>query len=442
MDTMIAPLGGNTLAIFLCQLGIVLLAALVLGRIAVWAKLPSIVGEIGAGILLGPTVLQNLFPNGSVVFSPAASQLHLVDAVGQLGVLLLVGITGAQLDFQLLRSQARTSALVSIFGLIVPLGLGIAVGFLLPAGMFPSTTERPLFALFLGVALCVSAIPVIAKTLMDMGLFHRDIGQLTLTAAVIDDAVGWVLLSLVATMATVGLGVGAIATGVGTLVAVLVVAIIVVRPVVGILFKAAERADEPAVTIALATGLILLAAATTHALHMEAVFGGFVMGMLIGRRWLHIAALAPLRLIVVAVLAPIFFATVGLRVDLTLLVEPQVAAVGLLVLFVAMAGKLAGAYVGARLSKLGNWQALALGSAMNARGVIEIIIAMTGLRLGVLNVEMFTVIVMIAIVTSLAAPPMLRFAIRRVEITDAEVERELRSTGEPARRTEADAMLR
>ena len=186
----------HQLLLFLMQVGLLLLAATLLGSLAVKLNLPAVVGELLAGVILGPSLFGHLMPGlQQWVFPTGGEQAHLLDVVGQIGVLLLVGVTGAHLDLKLVRKRGATAMRISLAGLLIPLGLGIGVAFLLPAKMIGGSTTRPTFALFIGVALCVSAIPVIAKTLADMGLMHRDIGQLTLTAGMVDDAVGWLLLS-------------------------------------------------------------------------------------------------------------------------------------------------------------------------------------------------------------------------------------------------------
>jgi Kef-type K+ transport system membrane component KefB len=277
------------------------------------------------------------------------------------------------------------------------------------------------FALFLGVALCVSAIPVIAKILTDMKLLHRDVSQLTLAAATIDDAAGWFLLSIVAAMASGGVSGQRVTLSLAALAGTIIFAIVVGRPLARALFALAARSGDQTGTVALTAALVILAAAGTQALGLEAVFGAFLCGVLISEYGKPSAAsIAPLRIVVLGVLAPIFFATAGLRMDLAALARPDVAAMAVAMLAVAIIGKFAGAYLGARLSRMDSWEALALGAAMNARGVIEIIIAMTGLRLGVLSGEMFTIIVLIAVVTSVMAPPILRIAVRHLPITPQE----------------------
>ncbi|GAA3225400.1 cation:proton antiporter [Nonomuraea helvata] len=424
MTPIAPPPAPHALLLLLLQIGVLLLLALVLGRVAVRFRLPPLVGELSAGVLLGPSLFAHVAPGlESWLFPRQAEQFHLLDGVGQLGVLLLVGITGAHLDTKLIRRQGATAAKVSGFGLVIPLVSGIGMGLLLPATL-TAGKDQTVFALFLGVAMCVSAIPVIAKVLLDMNLMHRNIGQLTLTAGMVDDVFGWLMLSIVSAMATSGLSAGSVGLSLGYVAGVLILAFVLGRPLARAAFRLASRSREEMPTIATTVVLILLAAAGTHALGLEAVFGAFVMGLVIsahGRP--DRAKLAPLRTVVVGVLAPIFFATAGLRMDLTALTRPDVLGFAVLILAVAIVGKFAGAYLGARTSRLGNWEALALGAGMNARGVVEVIVATVGLRLGVISTDVFTIIILVAVVTSVIAPPILRVAMARLETTTEEDER-------------------
>ncbi len=418
----VAPMGGHQILVFVLLIGLLLGLALALGQLARRFGLPAVVGELCAGVLVGPSVVGHLVPGLSdwlLLSTPA--QMHLVDAVGQLGVLLLVGLTGINIDLGLLRRKAGTAVWVSGTALFVPLAAGVALGFALPASLLADGTERPVFAGFLGVAMCVSAIPVIAKTLLEMRLLHRNIGQLIISSATVDDIVGWLFLSVVSAMATVGVRAGNVVFSVVVLIGFILFCLTLARPLVNPVLRLAARSREPGVTIAVTVLVLLAFSAATMALHLEAVLlellGGFVIG---SSRWLDRERLAPLRTFVMAVLAPLFFATAGLRMDLTALAQPAVLAAALLVLAIAIAGKFAGAYLGARAARLPHWDAVALGAGLNARGAIEVIIAIVGLQLGVLTTATYTIIVLVAIVTSLIAPPMLRFAARHIEVTDEE----------------------
>jgi Kef-type K+ transport system membrane component KefB len=413
----VPPLPADTLLHLLLALAVLLALARALGALAERVGLPAIVGELLTGVLLGPSLLGWLAPGvAGWLLPPEPGQMHLLDGIGQIGLLLLVALTGTHLDLRSVRRQGRTAVTVSLGGLLVPLASGIAIGFALAGALAADgPTATAVFPLFLGVAMCVTAIPVIAKTLTDMGLLHRNIGQLTLAAGMVDDAVGWLLLSVVSAAATTGVATGQIAVSVAVMLGFVLLAAVIGRPVVRRLMERTTRSASPGPTVAAAVVVVLAGAATTHALHMEAIFGAFVAGILLATAGPAVQErLAPLRTVTLSVLAPVFLATAGLRMDLTALARPDVLLAALAVLGVAIAGKFVGAYAGARLSGLSTWEGLALGAGMNARGVVEVIIALTGLRLGVLDTAGYTVIVLVAVVTSLMAPPLLRFAMSRV----------------------------
>ena len=420
----VPPIPAHSLLVFLLQVGLLLALALLFGRAAARLGLPAVVGELCVGVVLGPTLLGHV-PGGLAgwLLPRQAEQFHLLDAAGTLGVLLLVGITGMELDLALVRRRGRAALGISLAGLVLPLGLGLAAGRYVPESFLgPAVTGRSVFALFLGVAMCVSAIPVIVKTLSDMNLLHRNVGQLTLAAGTIDDVVGWVLLSVVSAMATTGVHPSTVATSLMWLVVIAVVATTAGRWLLGGVLRLTERATGPGAPAVVVVATVVLCSAATQAMGLEAVFGAFVAGMVLSRSGggLVLARLAPVRAFVMSVLAPLFFATAGLRVDLTALRHPVVLGFALLVLFLAVLGKFTGAFVGARFSRLTKWEALAIGAGMNSRGVIEIVVASVGLRLGVLTTDSYTVVVLVAVVTSLMAPPILRFATRHIEQTAEE----------------------
>lgn len=441
----IAPIAAHNLLIFLLQVGLLLLLAVTFGRLASRFGMPAVVGELFVGAVLGPSFLAWAAPGlHGWLFPAVPEQYHLLDAVGQIGVVLLVGLTGMQMDMGLVRRRGATAAGVSVGGLIIPLGLGIGAGYLLPKMLVPDGTDITVFALFLGVAMCVSAIPVIAKTLIDMNLLHRNVGQLTLTAGMIDDAFGWFMLSVVSAMAVNAVTTGTVLLSLAYLVAIIAFALTLGRPLVRGALRVAAKSGDSGLTVATAAVLVLLAAAGTQALGLEAIFGAFVCGILIGTAGkVDPTKLAPLRIVVLSGLAPIFFATAGLRMDLTALIRPEVLLAGLAVLALAIAGKFIGAYTGARLSGLNKWEGLALGAGLNSRGVIEVVVAMVGLRLGILSVEVYTIVILVAIVTSLMAPPILRFAMARVEQTAEEQVRETQHrawTTQPATNQQAQIL--
>lgn len=412
----VASLAGHQLLLFLLQMGLLLGMAVLLGVLATRLGMPAVVGELAAGVLFGPTLMHRIVPGLSDWLLPYdANQMHLLDAVGQLGVLLLVGSAGSQLDLRLIRRHRRGVAWVGAGALIVPLGVGIVTGLLLPHALRSASTDRAEFAVFIGVAVCISAIPVIASALMQMGLFDQTIGQLIMGSAAVDDIVGWLLLSVLSGTATTGFRMGTLGKPLGYLALILLVTVTVGRPVVRAVLRLANASPNPGSRAAVVVVLLLLCGAGTQALGMEPILGAFLGGLLISSsRLLDLSASLALRTVVLAVLAPLFFATAGLRVDLGLLGKPAVLGSGLALLAVAVASKFVGSYLGARIGRLSHWQGVALGAGLNARGVVELIVAVVGLRLDVLNSASYTVIVLIAVLTSMMAPPLLRLAVSRM----------------------------
>ncbi|WP_342660425.1 Na(+)/H(+)-K(+) antiporter GerN [Rhodococcus ruber] len=417
-----APLPAHWLLVFLVQVTVLLLGARVLGGLAVRLGLPALAGELLAGVLLGPSVLAHVAPGvWGWLFPAEGGQVHLLDAVGQFGVLLLVGLAGMHVDVGRLRRLAGPAAKISLAGLLIPLALGVGIGAIAPPPMRPEGTSPAIFAMFVGVAICVTAVPVIAKVLMELGLTDRRIGQLVLSAAVIDDVIAWFLLSLVSALVTVGaLGVSDVLEPVGCLAGVVLFAATIGRMLVRRAVRHAEASRDSTAMVSTTVILVLGGAAATHAMGLEPILGAFVAGVLIGSGGVRAPVLAPLHAVVMSVLAPLFFATAGLRMDLSGLLRPGVllATTGLLV--VAVAGKFAGAFVGGRLSGLDRAECIALGAGMNARGVVEVIIATVGLSLGVLGTEAYTALVLVAVVTSVMAPPILRRAVGRSDRAAAE----------------------
>lgn len=396
-------LGTTTFLIFLAQLTGLLVLATLAGRLATRLGMPALTGELLVGVVLGPSVLGRL----SLDWLPGqdAGQQALLDVVGQLGVLLLVGLTGVSLDLD--RVRAKTACRVSALGLVIPLAGGVLLGLVVPAVFFAGS--RVTFALLLGVAMAVSAIPVIARVLFDLRLTEHNVGQLILTASAVDDAVGWLLLAAVSAMASGGALLWVAGSSLGGLVLAALLTVTVGRRVVGALLR--RTSNHVAVSVI----VILLCAALANAAGFEPVFGAFLGGIMIGPS----VDLDSLRVVVLTVLAPVFFVTAGLRMDLTLLAHAPVLLAGLAVLAVAIVGKVGGAYLGARLSHIGHWEALAVGVGLNARGVIEVIVATIGVKIGVLSTAGYTVVVLVAVVTSILAPSLLRLVMTRVDVVEA-----------------------
>ncbi len=424
---MLTPVGEHELLVFWLQLVVLLGAARGLGGVMKRVGQPAVIGELGAGLLLGPSVFGRVAPGlAGWLFPGGEVESALILAVAWLGIVFLLTVTGFETDLRLITRLGRSAAGVTIGSLVVPLALGIGLGFLLPETFVGEQGGRGIFAAFIAVALSISALPVIAKILQDMNLMRRNFGQVTIAAGMVNDTVGWLLLgALTAVVHTGGLDVGGLVLTLGAIVAFVAVAFTLGQRAVDWSLRRARRGEirfEASLTVTLL--IVFAAGAVTHAIGMEAVIGAFVIGIVLGRsRYLPTEVEHSIEHLSHAVFAPIFFATAGLYVDLGALADPAAAVGALAVLVVAAISKLAGSYAGGRLSGLTPVESLAAGIGLNARGAMEIVLAAIGLRLAVLNEASYAAVVLMAMVTSMAAPPLLRPVLRRLEATPEETER-------------------
>jgi Kef-type K+ transport system membrane component KefB len=423
----IIPLDEHHLLIFWVQFVVLVLMARLLGAAMNRIGQPAVVGELAAGLVLGPTVLGALWPSGAEwLFPRDEAQSAMLLIVAWVGIVMLLILTGFETDLALIRRLGMAAVAVAAGSVIVPFVLGLGTGFVLPGEFIGEGQGTVVFALFIGAALSISSLPVIAKILSELGMTRRNFGQLTLAAGMTNDVIGWLILGVIASMARSGsVQVGDLSVTVIGMVLFLGLAFTFGRRGVDrLLRRVRERrggiAGAMSVTLIVAFG----AGAITQALGVEAVLGAFIAGIVLGQsKFQDSRVRSSLESITLTVFAPLFFATAGLRVDLGLLSDPTVLLWSAIVIAVASIAKLLGAYAGARLARLPKQEALALGVGLNARGALEIVIATVGLSLGVLNTRSYTVVVLMAIVTSMAAPPLLRMIAKRWRGSDEEQER-------------------
>ncbi|NNE73696.1 MAG: universal stress protein [Acidimicrobiales bacterium] len=402
----------HQLLVFWVGLLVILVAARLLGTLMQRIGQPAVVGELAAGLIIGPSVLGRVAPDVFDWLFPADDvQTAMLFTVGWLGVLLLLVATGFETDLGLIGRLGRAATLVSAGSLIVPALAGFAVGWFIPSAFLGEGTERYIFALFIAAALSISSLPVIAKILSEMGLMRRNFGQLTLAAGMANDVVGWIALGFIAGLAQAG-GVkfDKLAITLGGLVIFFGFAFTLgQRAVDSALRRVRANGDDPLAGLSVILVTALTFGVITQWLHVEAVLGAFVAGVILARsRFGDHGLIQPLETMTAAVFAPVFFATAGLRVDLGLLADMETLAWGAIVLGAASISKFVGSILGARLSLLPTREGAALGVGLNARGALEIVIATVGLSLGVLNERSYTVIVLMAMATSMLAPPLLR----------------------------------
>jgi Kef-type K+ transport system membrane component KefB/nucleotide-binding universal stress UspA family protein len=417
------PPVAHSIFLLLLQMSVLLAAARLGAELCRRVSLPAVLGELSAGIVLGPSVLGSFAPGlFSSLFPPNPAQFLLLEAVGTLGMVLLLLLTGLETDLRLLRNLGRAALIASTMGMLFPFATGFGLGLFMPDAYLAQPDRRILFSLFLATAMAISAMPVIAKILHDLDLTRRNIGVVILSAGVVDDTAGWLVLSVIAGLASHG------QVRLGELLFTLMLTLAFVAVAGFVLYPAARRliswtrrfqtADSDLVVLIVVT---LACGAATERIGIHAIFGAFIAGTLFRQvPELSRDAVHRLESFVYAILAPVFFATVGLKVNLHSIDSGKVLA---LVLTIACLGKLIGCTVGSLWGGLRFWESLSIAVAMNARGAMELVVATIGLSMGILNQQMFSIIVIVAIVTTFMAPVGLRLTMRKVRMTEDEQRR-------------------
>jgi Kef-type K+ transport system membrane component KefB len=390
----------------LLALTVIMLTARLVG--AVFAKLnqPSVIGEVVGGIMLGPSLLGRIAPGWqAIVLPPDAAPI--LSVIAQLGVILYMFLVGLELDLQVLRSRASSTIAISNAGIFVPFVLGIALAWTLFADYAPPGVTLTPFALFLGVSMAITAFPVLARILGDRGLQRTPLGIIALTCAAIDDVTAWCLLAFVVsvTQATPG---AAIRTAVLTALYITVM-LTTGRTVAALAVARLDRSPRVGEqSMALVLVAVLLSAIATEFIGVHAIFGAFLLGAIIPQES-RIAHYVRERIedVVRVMFLPAFFAFTGLRTEIGLLQSAYDWWICAVIIVVATVGKFGGVAIAARLTGSSPRESAALGILMNTRGLVELIVLNIGLDLGVITPRLFTMLVIMALVTTMMTSPIL-----------------------------------
>jgi Kef-type K+ transport system membrane component KefB len=399
-------------ALLLFQLFVLLSLGLALGELFRQVRQPTVIGEILAGVLLGPSVLGVLAPDLSRALFPGA-QTQLLGSLAWLGSVFLLLVAGLEINLAILLQQRRLVALTSLIGIAVPFTFGFLLGFNLPDDYLIDPAQRLLFSLFLATALSISAIPIIAKILMDLGLLRTSVGQAVLGAAIVNDLVGWVFFAVVlSTLASKGDGHGSVTVTVVLTITFAVACLTFGRKLVTKLFGFFKDLKLPPEGIlGVAVLVAFLCAAFTQWIGIHAIFGAFLAGVMIGET--GEASNGPrelLRQMVFYIFAPIFFASMGLRANF---IDHFDLPLVLAVLGVAVAAKFTGGYFGAYLGGRRGYQACAIGFGLMPQGAMGIILAFLALEFSLINETVFVALVTTALVTSILSGPLIKWAMAR-----------------------------
>jgi len=364
---------------------------------------PPVIGEIGVGILLGPSLLGWLAPGVAHHLLPAAA-LPVISALGNLALLAFLFLIGAELDLRTLRNARRAVVSVSLGSVLLPLALGAALALTMHPQLAPHGVDRLPFVLFVAVALSITAFPVLARILADRNLETTHLGAFVMACAAANDAIAWCLLTAVVALCTTGTPLSAL-TAAG-LTAALAVALTLLRPALRTLLTRAERSSDDLVLVMLCAGLCLTAYATDR-IGIHPALGAFLFGAVTPRGIPSVErSAARIRAVFVPVLLPLYFADIGLHTDIADL-RPGQWGWALAILAVAVVGKWGGAAGAARLTGA-DWRwAATIGTLMNCRGVTELVVLGIGRQIGVITPQLFTILVLMAVVTTAATAPLL-----------------------------------
>jgi Kef-type K+ transport system membrane component KefB len=388
-----------------------------------WLKQPAVVGEIAAGLLLGPSFAGYLFPEVSAfVFDASYNQVFGV--LSQLGLILLLFIIGLEFDFSHLRWHGKAALGISLSGILLPFALGIGLAPL----MYPYLDANPQgqavpfigFALFMGIAMSITAIPILGRMMMELGITRSKIGAVTISAAAVDDACGWILLATVSSIVQANFQWQATLRMLGLTLAFAALMIYVTRPAMKrfVRWSLAKDGGELGLNaFALVLVVLMLCSIATNLIGIFGIFGAFLLGTVLSDEHAFREAISKqLRGFLTVFLLPIFFTYTGLRTNIGTLDSPVAWLLFAGVLFCAIFGKLGGCTLAAWAGGLPRRDALCIGTMMNTRALMELIVINVGRELGVIPDSVFCMLVLMALITTIMTTPLLLWFMRGTEL--------------------------
>ena len=410
----------NSLSMLLLQLVVIIVAARLAGRLFRKIGQPPVLGEIVAGIVLGPSLLGWLSPETMAFLFPASS-MEALKLLSQIGVVLFMFVVGMELDVRQLREKARTAVMVSNASIIVPFFLGAVLSLWLYRSLAPAKTSFIAFALFMGIAMSITAFPVLARILEDRGMSQTTLGSIALTCAAVDDVTAWCMLALVIAVAQSG-GVAASLFTIAFALGFICLMLFVIKPQLARLLTAplTARPKHSRGLVAGVLAFVFASALLTEAIGIHALFGAFLAGVVMpSTAGLRVLLKEKLESFSAAALLPLFFAFTGLRMQISLLNDWHSWAMCAVIVAVAVAGKLGASTAMAWWSGM-NWRdAFSLGVLMNTRGLVELIVLNIGYDLGILSARSFAMFVLMALDTTFITGPLLSLV--RIERRDEPV---------------------
>ncbi|EMY77562.1 transporter, CPA2 family [Leptospira weilii serovar Ranarum str. ICFT] len=392
----------------LLQLIVIMLSARLFGKLATILGQPSVIGEILAGILLGPSLLGLVFPDGFQLLFPKES-LSTLQILSQLGLLLFMFVIGMELDLKILKNQAESAVIISHSSIMFPFLLGAGLAYFIYVPLAPEGVDFIAFCLFMGIGMSITAFPVLARIILEKGLTKTALGSLALTAAAADDVTAWCILAIVVTIVNAG----SFSSGILMILMSLTYMFVMWKGILPLMRRAGNlyttKESMTKTITAFFFLFIFLSAWITEAIGIHALFGAFLAGVVMpNKKELRDNLVEKIEDFSLTVLLPLFFAFTGLRTKFGLLSSSGLWPVFFLILFVAVLGKLGGSAIASRMSGK-NWKdSLSIGILMNTRGLMELIVLNIGYDLGVLSEEIFSMMVLMALATTIMTGPGLK----------------------------------
>ncbi len=398
---------------FFLQAAAILLGCRLVGKLARVFGQPQVVGEMIAGVMLGPSLLGLLFPGAQQALFPKAT-LDVIYVAGQFGVGLYMFLVGTEFRGDHFRAGYRSALLISVSGIAAPFGLAFAMTpwLMHTPALFADTAKFSDAGLFLGAAIAITAFPMLARIIHERGIAGTPLGTLALTAGAVDDAAAWCILAVV--LASFGGSWGHAWLAIGGGIGFALFMVVVGRRLLSRLADhVAPEAPLSATMLATLLGLFCLCAFAMDGIGIHAVFGGFLLGACLPRGPLTEKLRNQLQPFVVVFLLPMFFTYSGLKTQLSVLVDPPILVAAAAILVASFVGKGLACWAAAKASGQSGQDAMAIGALMNARGLMELILINIGLQAGVIKPGLFSILVLMAILSTLAATPLFNAIMRR-----------------------------
>jgi len=425
--TQIKPLSEHHVLLLILQVALLLLAARTGGEVMRRLGQPPVIGQLLAGVVLGHEGLGSLFPDvWAALFPIEATQSYLLEVVAWIGVLFLLMLTGIETDINLIRRQGKSVFWLGTIGVALPFVAGILVGAFIPDPLLTSPETRWALALFLGATLSVSSVPVIAKILMDMGLLRRNIGQLTIASALVHDTVGWLILAVIAGVASAGSFnlIGFAKVCLGTVVYCVFAFTLGRRLLYAFLNWVTHNVGVEHSLLTAVTLAMLISATIAQFIGVHAVLGAFVVGVLLSEiPIVSSKVIHSVEAVTAAIFAPIFFAATGLSVNLSVLLQPNLVLLTIVITAVAVVSKILSSYWGGYLCGLDKWECLSIGLGTSVRGAMGLIAGMAGFSLGILSLDMFSIVILMSVLTTVIAPPLMQKVLAKAKVSTEERQR-------------------